>query len=401
MIWYDGVILALLVYSAWNGAQKGLVTQLAWIAALILCFKFADKLAPVIAPHINVEQPLRHWIAMFVLYLGFSLGSFLVARIMNSWLEKAKFKDFDRHLGGMLGLLKGVIIALVATFFAVTLSESLKATVLQSQTGMAACYILDNVEPLTPEYFHDYLAKYREELAPIHEGHLGHPTSFPDLMGTDATDSGFAGNAEGQGGGFNLPDLFNGLGSGTSGSDDSQPDGIDSFGAANTPTFDQMLRKLPANVRDSVSRDLQNRWNTATPEQKRNLVSDLTDSFDMQIPSVLNQFLTSSTPSNRGQVNGSGVSTFQTQLDAIGDRYGDRESIIRRTMELLAGVPEKVQDAVVADWYADVTMQPSDPDTTTDSTTVLDRRILIQVDRAGVWPRLSYELKQRLNGSRQ
>jgi len=83
MVWYDFVILAILAYTAWQGAQKGLVTQLAWIAAIILCFKFADKLAPAIEGQINVEQPLRHWIAMFILYLGFSLGSFLAPDLLG------------------------------------------------------------------------------------------------------------------------------------------------------------------------------------------------------------------------------------------------------------------------------------------------------------------------------
>lgn len=399
MVWYDGVILALLVYSAWNGAQKGLVTQLAWIAALILCFKFADKLAPVIEPQINVEQPLRHWIAMFVLYVGFSLGSFMVARIMNSWLEKAKFKDFDKHLGGILGLLKGAVIALVVTFFAVTLSESLKATVLKSYTGAAACEFLDNVEPLTPDYFHDYLARYREELAPIHNEHLGNPTTFPDLLGGNRSGDGLAGDSLGQGtDGFNLPDLFDGLG-GSAGSE--RPDSSGSAGRADAPTFDQMLRKLPAELRDSFSRDLQDRWGTSSAEQKRDLMGDLERSFDVQLPNVVREFLATSGAQNGSPKNGVSGGTFQAQLAEIGDIYGDREVIMQRTMERLAGVPVEVRDSVVADWYADIKMDPSDPDTSTTIDTVLDERILRQVDRAGVWPRLSLELQQRLSQSRR
>ena len=192
MVWYDIVVLAILAYCAWQGAQRGLVTQLAWIAALILCFKFADQLAPAIEPQINVEQPLRHWIAMFILYLGFSIGAFMLARIMNSWLEQAKFKDFDRHLGGVFGLVKGGIIVMVITFFAVTLSESLKATVLQSGTGRVACRVLDGIQPLTPQYFpeywHEYLDRYQKELEPLHNEdiELGDGTSsLPDFMRGD------------------------------------------------------------------------------------------------------------------------------------------------------------------------------------------------------------------------
>ncbi len=399
MIWYDGVILALLLYSAWNGAQKGLITQLAWIAALILCFKFADKLAPMLEPQINVEQPLRHWIAMFVLYVGFSLGSFMVARIMNSWLEKAKFKDFDKHLGGILGLVKGAVIALVATFFAVTLSQSLKATVLKSYTGIATCEFLDRVEPLTPEYFSEYLARYREELAPIHSEHLGDLTTLPDLLGGNRSENGLADGLQGQGtDGFSLPDFFDGLGTKT---ETERTDGSDSAGVVNAPTFDQMLRKLPSELRDSVSRDLQNRWNTSTSEQKQDLVSNLERSFDFQLPTVVRDFLATSAPQNGSQGGSPAANTFQAQLREIGDIYGDREVIIQRTMERLAGVPAQVRDSVVNDWYADIKMQSSDPDTSTTIDTVLDERILRQVDRAGVWPRLSLELQQRLSKSRR
>jgi uncharacterized membrane protein required for colicin V production len=394
MVWYDGVILALLVYSAWNGAQKGLITQLAWIAALILCFKFADKLAPMIEPQINVEQPLRHWIAMFVLYIGFSLGSFMVARIMNSWLEKAKFKDFDKHLGGILGLLKGAVIALVVTFFAVTLSESLKATVLKSYTGIATCEFLDRVEPLTPDYFRGYRERYMEELATIHNEHLGNPTTFPDLLGGNGpTDS------QGQGSdGFNLPDFFNGLGNKT---DAERPDNSGSVDMVNTPTFDQLLRELPTELRDSVSRDLQTRWNTSTAEQKQNLMRSLEQSLEYQLPNVVRDFLTTSGPQNGLQGSDMTATTFQAQLQEIGDIYGNREVIVQRTMERLTGVPAQVRDSVINDWYADIKMQPSDPDTTTTIDTLLDERILRQVDRAGVWPRLSLELQQRLNKSRR
>jgi uncharacterized membrane protein required for colicin V production len=394
MVWYDGVILALLVYSAWNGAQKGLITQLAWIAAMILCFKFADKLAPMIEPQINVEQPLRHWIAMFVLYIGFSLGSFMVARIMNSWLEKAKFKDFDKHLGGILGLLKGAVIALVVTFFAVTLSESLKATVLKSYTGIATCEFLDRVEPLTPDYFRGYRERYMEELATIHNEHLGNPTTFPDLLGGNGpTDS------QGQGSdGFNLPDFFNGLGNKT---DAERPDNSGSVDMVNTPTFDQLLRELPTELRDSVSRDLQTRWNTSTAEQKQNLMRSLEQSLEYQLPNVVRDFLTTSGPQNGLQGSDMTATTFQAQLQEIGDIYGNREVIVQRTMERLTGVPAQVRDSVINDWYADIKMQPSDPDTTTTIDTLLDERILRQVDRAGVWPRLSLELQQRLNKSRR
>jgi uncharacterized membrane protein required for colicin V production len=395
--WYDFVVLAILFYTAWQGAQRGLLTQLAWIAALVLCFKFADKLAPAIEPMINVEQPLKHWISMFILYLGFSLGSFMMARILNSWLEKAKFKDFDRHLGGLFGFLKGAVICLVGTFFAVTLSDSLKSTVLESKSGEAACYILDHIEPLTPDYFHEYLAKYKSELNPLHED-LGHETSLPDLWGDDHSESSLESESRELGDEFRLPDLLDGMagatGIGSSGISDPSNTG-------NGLSLAEMLRRLPQRLRQEFAPQLQRYWNSATARQKQNLAFDVSRSLPVEVSNVVSDFLNvvgaESGPTSRSRA---GQRSFSELLDEIGDIYQDRQMITQRTREHLTGVPPQVQQAVIEDWSADLRMEAHDPDPQTTVSTRLDERIVRQLEKARVsWNSLSFDLQQRLNQS--
>ncbi|MCP4176052.1 MAG: CvpA family protein [Fuerstiella sp.] len=395
--WYDFVVLAILVYTAWQGAQRGLLTQLAWIAALILCFKFADQLAPSIEPMINVEQPLKHWISMFILYLGFSLGSFMVARILNSWLEKAKFKDFDRHLGGLLGLVKGAVICMVATFFAVTLSESLKGTVLESRSGEAACYILDHIEPLTPEYFHEYLEKYQNELRPIHE-HLGHEAPLSDLWGDGHTETSLDGESRESGDEFRLPDLFDGMGGAT---ETGFPDIADPSGTGSGPTLDEVLRRLPQQLRQHFAPQLQQYWNSATASQKQNLAFELNQSLPVAVPTVVSDFLSQVALESGGPTRSrAGQPSFSELLNDIGDIYQDRRTITQRTKQHLAGIPPQVQQAVIEDWAADLRMDANDPDPQTDVSTRLDERIVRQLEQARVsWNSLSFDLQQRLNQS--
>ena len=380
MVWYDFVILAILVYTAWQGAQRGLVTQLAWIAAIILCFKFADKLAPAIEDQISVEQPLRHWIAMFILYLGFSLGSFLAARVLDSWLEKAKFKDFDRHLGGVLGLVKGIVIAMVITFFALTLSQSLKSVVLASYSGKAACYVLDTVEPITPEYFHEYLEKYHQELASVHDEHLGIPTS--------SWEAGVVPPEGDPGGGFSLTDTLGGLLGQRSDGSTQQP-------VNQTPTIDEMLRRLTPQVRGEYGTKITELWDMATPEQKMKLKSELESAaFESQLGGAVSKFLSGFSGNQPASGQGSQVSL----LEQIGDVYKNREMIVQRSRDHFAGVPPKVQQAVLEDWYADLKMIQPDPDTGTNINTRLDERILRQLDQARIsFGSLSFDLQQRLN----
>ena len=68
-MWYDLLTLGILMYAMFRGATKGIVWQLATIAALLMCFFFSGSLSHVIAPFIRVEEPLNKWIAMLVLYL--------------------------------------------------------------------------------------------------------------------------------------------------------------------------------------------------------------------------------------------------------------------------------------------------------------------------------------------
>lgn len=390
MVWYDFAIAALLVYTMWSGAQRGFITQLAWIAALVLCFKFADKLAPTIEPQINVEQPLKHWIAMLILYLAFSLGSFMVARILNSWMEKAKFKDFDRHLGGLLGLLKGGVIAMVITFFAVTLSESLQATVMKSYSGRAACYVLDHVEPITPDHFQEYLQKYREGLGEsVHEGHIGNPATIDDLLGlgdSAVTDSGVP---MPQDNGFGLQDIYDGLTNSGSGGQPASGSGADGY-----ESISDLLRRIPVSARDQ----LQQRWMQSTPEERRSLLEQVNGSLDNRIPGAISDFLAGSS-TGQGRTTQPQVDTTDmlNKLKALGDLYRDRDYIVNQALSHFEGVPVEVQQAVIDDWYADWTRQRIDPDPATSQDTTLDVRILSQVNKRELWGQLSQDLRRRLN----
>lgn len=395
MVWYDFAILALLVYTMWSGAQRGFVTQLAWIAALVLCFKFADKLAPVIEPQINVEQPLKHWIAMLILYLAFSLGCFMIARILNSWMEKAKFKDFDRHLGGLLGLLKGGIIAMVITFFAVTLSESLQATVMKSYTGPAACWVLDTIEPITPDHFKEYLEKYHNSLGGhAHDSHLGAPGSFDELFGLDEGSS--VPTPPENNSGFR--DIFDGLVN-SNGSGDAPPAG------ESTPTgnsFESLLNSMRTQLPLAAQDQLKARWQQSTPAERQNLINTLSQSLQTQIPEVLSDFLLGT---GQGSDNSTTTTVTPSQivnsLNVIGDMYGDREYIVNEALTRLDGVPLEVQKAVIDDWYADWSSQRIDPDPSTARNTALDDRILSQLNKRGIWTQLSLDLRRRLANSRQ
>ncbi|MEX2285847.1 MAG: CvpA family protein [Planctomycetaceae bacterium] len=163
--WYDMAMIGMLVFAVIRGAVKGFVWQLAAIAAIVLCFYCAGSLSLLLAPMIpNVEPPANRWVAMFLLYLAFSFLSFGAARVLRGWIEKAKFVEYDRHLGAIFGLVKGVTFCLVVTFFVVTLLPDLRETVVQSHSSYGAAVIVDRLHPVMPDNMHDVLEPYIHQL---------------------------------------------------------------------------------------------------------------------------------------------------------------------------------------------------------------------------------------------
>ena len=159
-MWFDLAILGVLAFCTYRGATKGIVWQLAWIAALILCFAVSESASVRIAGLIPVDAPLNRWIAMFAIYLASVFVTFWIARKIGDWIEKHRFVEFDRHLGAVFGFLKGVLFSLILVFFIVTLSAEARDVVLRSKSGYAAAVVMGRLHAVMPEDLHEVLEPY-------------------------------------------------------------------------------------------------------------------------------------------------------------------------------------------------------------------------------------------------
>lgn len=161
---FDLFIAGILLITTIRGAAKGVAWQLAGIGALVLCFLFATPLSLAVAPMIKLAPPLNRWVAMLGIYLVFSFGTFAIARGFREALEKAKFVEFDRHMGALFGLAKGAILGLVITFFSVAMSEKAREYILKTYTGYASAHIMNALHPVMPKELHAILEPYIHEL---------------------------------------------------------------------------------------------------------------------------------------------------------------------------------------------------------------------------------------------
>lgn len=384
-MWFDLLIVGILLYAIWKGASKGVVWQLAAIAALVLCFAFAESLSLQLAPMINVKAPLNRWIAMLVIYLVFSFISFTLARSLKTAIDSMKFNEFDRHLGAVLGLVKGVVFSLFLTFFLITISDSARATVLNSHSGYAAAVILNELAPVMPSELHglldNYLAKLDHPGVPVHdhEDEWDHDNAQGDGHGHHAGEKNPF-----PPGSSDLPNpFFRG----------SEGDGPQIRTTAQEPSLQEVLDKIPEYLQGELKDKVIEAFNSTDPEDRVELAKELSS----RIPGVLRSVAETwkngqpktSIPAERPEfdANGNPPKTAQERaglLQKIAVIYSDypevQKSLIKDFEEILSGLPDQVVMAVLKDWHADLILTGGDPDSKTDVTTSLDQRVLRQLE---------------------
>ena len=188
-MWYDLIVLGILLVAAYRGLQRGVIFQVAAIASVVLCFVFSEVVSAVVAPAIPLNPPVNYWVAMVVAFIGLSFLSFGTARVLDSAVEKARMKEFNRHLGAAFGLVKGVAFCLVLTFFLVTMSPKAREALAGSRSARYAAVIMHKIHPVMPEKLQIALEKYINEA-----NRFGvQPVSVADGFGTDDVDLGDAG----------------------------------------------------------------------------------------------------------------------------------------------------------------------------------------------------------------
>jgi membrane protein required for colicin V production len=160
---YDILMLAVLLGAILFGVWKGLAWQLASLSSLILSGFVAVHFSPMFASYFSAQEPWNRFIAMFVLYLLTALAIWIVFRFISSLIDRVKLKEFDRQMGALFGLAKGFVLAIVITFFAVTLGESTRQMVLKSYSGDAIARITRHAVPILPEDVRTTFGKYIDD----------------------------------------------------------------------------------------------------------------------------------------------------------------------------------------------------------------------------------------------
>jgi membrane protein required for colicin V production len=160
---YDIVMLVILAVATLTGAIKGLVWQVASLASLIASYLVAFKYGQVVAGWIPAGRPWNVIFAMLGLFVVTAAAIWFVCQLIHDWLDRVKLKSFDRQIGALLGLLKGVIFCILLTGVAVTFfGPTVRGAVARSQAGHVIGRVLDRSADFLPEEMNEVLEPFVE-----------------------------------------------------------------------------------------------------------------------------------------------------------------------------------------------------------------------------------------------
>jgi len=120
MTWFDYAVFAVLGFSLVIGVLRGLTRELislaGWVAAFILATLFSGEAARWMPE--SLGPLLAGLLAFLAVFVGVLLVTFFIGLILSMLLRAAGLGVADRMLGALFGLLRGVVIVLVAVMLA-------------------------------------------------------------------------------------------------------------------------------------------------------------------------------------------------------------------------------------------------------------------------------------------
>jgi membrane protein required for colicin V production len=168
---YDLLMVVVLAATTLFGFWKGMAWQIASLASLVLSYFAALRFSEQLAPTFGDQAPLNRFIAMLVIYVVTSFIIWTLFRLVSGAIDKVRLESFDRQLGAMFGLAKGVLLCVAITFFAVTLLPPAQGeAIVASQSGRYIVALLDKSHSVFPPEIHQvvdpYLDKIEQRLNP-------------------------------------------------------------------------------------------------------------------------------------------------------------------------------------------------------------------------------------------
>lgn len=158
---YDILMLAVMAGSVLFGLWKGFAWQIASLAAIFVSYFVALNFRGALSPYISASEPWNQFAAMLILYVGTSLVIWMAYGYMQKTILRLRLKGFDTQAGALLGALKGALLCMLVTLFAVTLfGENVRETVINSRSGSYIAAGINRLNAMVPSEIHAVLDQH-------------------------------------------------------------------------------------------------------------------------------------------------------------------------------------------------------------------------------------------------
>ncbi|MDN6318652.1 MAG: CvpA family protein [Marinobacter sp.] len=161
LIWIDWVIIALITVSTLISLKRGFVKEalslVTWVGAFILARTFHPQMQALLES--TVETPLVRLIAAFaILFFGTLIVGAIINNMIGHLVRATGLSATDRVLGMGFGLLRGIVVVIVAIAF-------IRYTPLAQDTWWRTSVMIDRlavVEDWSRRTFGDEFARFLE-----------------------------------------------------------------------------------------------------------------------------------------------------------------------------------------------------------------------------------------------
>ena len=165
---FDLIVLTILAALTLRGIWKGMVSQIVSVASFFICWLVATRFGGLIAPTIPVEAPWNQVAAMATIFLVTMIAIRFAYAALEKLIRHWHLAKLNSLLGGVLGFVKGLLICLIITFFAVMFSETSRDVVFNSKTGIHLVKLITQVSVFIPkdsyEFVHTQLAQFQTKV---------------------------------------------------------------------------------------------------------------------------------------------------------------------------------------------------------------------------------------------
>lgn len=133
------------------GRSKGFAWQVAGIASLILGYIAARIFSAPLSAALELGSGLGSFVSWLIIYILVATGVYLIARGFKRSLKEKELDELDKHLGGVLGLLKGGLLVFLVSLVGLTLLPQYRPKLLATITGKITARIVKILEDNFPE----------------------------------------------------------------------------------------------------------------------------------------------------------------------------------------------------------------------------------------------------------